>query len=71
MRTLIVKPTLNSPRNRHPRTAAPFSKTRTPGRYTQKDRWFLMTETDGGEDAAYRRLMERIARGERIRAHAF
>ncbi len=34
------------------------------------DRWLVMPEVDEGDDGAYRELIARIARGQRIRGHA-
>ena len=41
-----------------------------PSRPTSHGKWFVMPDVEEGPDAAYREVIERIARGDRIRGHA-
>jgi hypothetical protein len=61
-------PTCEQRRQR--RNAAFIAARSTPSQSAHSRNWLALLDVDGGPDAAYREMIERIARGDRIRGHA-
>jgi hypothetical protein len=59
------------PGARRPHTGRRLFHRRTAGTDAERDRWIILVEAaDEGPDAAFREIMARIARGDRIRGRA-
>ena len=61
-------PILEKRRQQRDTTVVPVKP--APSRPASHGKWFVMPDVDEGPDAAYREVIERIARGDRIRGHA-
>jgi hypothetical protein len=65
-----VKRTPTFEKLRQRRNAAPVPVSPDPSRSAHHGKWLVMPDMDEGPDSAYREVIERIARGGRIRGHA-